>query len=203
MADFIIGLTGGIGSGKTTVSTLFSELGVEIVDADIIAREVVAPNTHALANIVEHFGSKILLSNKQLNRALLRECVFSNPKEKSWLNALLHPLIRENLLAQIQASQGEYCILSAPLLLENNLQTLVNRVLIIDVSEQTQVIRTTKRDQSSKRLIQEIINSQVNREQRLAAADDIIDNESSNLANLKKSVLELHQQYRLLSQRNK
>jgi len=201
MANFTVGLTGGIGSGKTTVSTLFFELGVEIVDADIIAREVVGPNTHALTLIAKHFGNEILLVNKQLNRALLRKRIFSNSKDKIWLNALLHPLIRESILNKIQASQGEYCILSAPLLIENNLQSLVNRILIIDVSVQTQLTRTTNRDDCDESIIQEIINSQINREQRLAAANDIIDNESSDLVSLRKSVSELHQQYLFLSQK--
>jgi dephospho-CoA kinase len=197
MAKYIVGLTGGIGSGKTTVSNMFVELGVEVIDADIVARQVVAPNSEALAIIVEHFGQNILQKNGKLNRSALRSKIFSNDKEKQWLNALLHPLIRQNILNDLLLASGDYCILSAPLLLENNLQALVNRILVIDVSEETQLSRTCQRDNSNQQEVKSIINSQISREKRLTFADDIINNESNDLNEVLTQVNALDKRYKI------
>lgn len=196
MAKYIVGLTGGIGSGKTTVSNMFAKLGVEVIDADIVARQVVAPNSEALAKIVEHFGQDILHKNGELNRSALRSKIFSNENEKQWLNALLHPLIRQNILNELSLALGDYCILSAPLLLENNLQALVNRVLVIDVSVETQLSRTCQRDSSNQQEVNTIINSQISREKRLTFADDIINNESKDLNEVLTQVNVLHKRYK-------
>ena len=203
MANYIVGLTGGIGSGKTTVSTMFAEKGITIVDADIVAREVVEPNSQALINIAQHFGDDILLANGQLNRSLLRSKVFADENEKQWLNNLLHPLIRESILAQLSQSKGDYCILSAPLLFENNLQQFVNRKLVIDVSVATQLARTCLRDKSNESEVMAIINSQISRDKRLLLADDVIDNETSDLASVQAQVDQLDHQYKMLSTSSK
>lgn len=197
MSDFIIGLTGGIGSGKTTVANIFAELGVDIIDADVIARDVVAIDSPALCSISEHFGADYIQADGQLNRALLRKKIFSNDADKLWLNNLLHPLIREQIVSQATASSTPYCIVVAPLLIENNLITLVNRVLVIDVKESTQIARSTQRDHNSKEQIKAIISSQVAREVRQEHADDLLNNDDCSIANLKESVAKLHQSYLL------
>lgn len=200
MAKFTVGLTGGIGSGKTTVSTIFQQLGIDVIDADIIARDIVKPGTKAFNAITEHFGSKILTSAGQLDRTQLRTLIFSIPKEREWLNNLLHPLIRQEITTNIRLSKGNYCILSAPLLLENQMDKLVNRVLIVDVSKAIQIQRTLARDSSNQQEIEAIINSQITRDLRLTAADDVIDNQSSNFDLLTQRITELHQRYEKLSQ---
>ncbi|NVP02535.1 dephospho-CoA kinase, partial [Photobacterium damselae subsp. damselae] len=127
--SFVVGLTGGIGSGKTTVANLFARYGVDLIDADIIARDVVAPNSTGLAAIIDKFGADITLENGELDRAQLRQLIFSKPEQKEWLNQLLHPMIRQQMLAQIQASTSPYCLLIVPLMVENNLQALTQRLL--------------------------------------------------------------------------
>jgi dephospho-CoA kinase len=195
MAKYIVGLTGGIGSGKTTVSNMFAALGIEIIDADVIARQVVMPNSEALNKIAQHFGPTILLENGELNRSALRSKVFANDEDKQWLNALLHPLIRQSIVSALSAAAGKYCILSAPLLLENNLQVLVNTVLVVDVSVDTQLNRTCRRDNSNQQEVNAIINSQIKREKRLALADDIINNETADLEQVRAQVITLDKHY--------
>ena len=199
MSGFILGLTGGIGSGKTTVANIFAQLGIDIIDADIIARDVVAQGSPALYLISQHFGANTIQTNGQLNRALLRQKIFSNEADKLWLNNLLHPLIREQILSQAKASLSPYCIVVAPLLIENNLIPLVNRVLVIDVKESTQIERSTQRDSNSKEQIQAIINSQVSRQVRQAHADDLLNNDDCSITSLKESVAQLHQTYLMSS----
>ena len=192
---WILGLTGGIGSGKSTVAALFAELGVPVIDADQVARDLVAHGTPALAAITAHFGSDILQDDGSLDRAALRQRIFHDSLAKQWLEQLLHPLIRNQLLTDCQQATGPYVILMAPLLLENGLQTLVQRVLSIDVSEETQLARTCQRDHNDPGLVQRIIASQVSRRDRLAASDDIIDNENRDLATLRAQVKVLHCNY--------
>jgi len=199
MSKLIIGLTGGIGSGKTTITNYFEELGIDIIDADVIAREVVAVNSPALKAIAEHFGNEYLKADGQLNRALLRSRIFSNESDKIWLNELLHPLIRLGIVDKTKSAKSFYCILVAPLLIENNLLALVERVLIVDVSEATQISRTLLRDSSSAKEIKAIIASQTSREVRIQAADDIINNDDSSLAEIKSAVLALNQKYLTLT----
>ncbi|XQW84413.1 dephospho-CoA kinase [Thalassotalea piscium] len=199
MANFIVGLSGGIGSGKTTVSDFFEKFGISVVDADIIARELVAKGSKGLAQIIEHFGQTFLTPEGDLDRAKLRTQIFSHPNDKKWLNELLHPLIREHIIQALADAPSEYCLLVAPLLLENQLDKMVDRVLIVDVSQQTQIQRTLARDKSNAAEIQAIIDSQIARPLRQKAADDIIVNDKLTLAELEDKVFLLHQKYLKMS----
>ncbi|MFB1015117.1 MAG: dephospho-CoA kinase [Alteromonadaceae bacterium] len=196
MAKFIVGLTGGISSGKTTIANMFADLGIDIIDADLIAREVVQPDSKALVAIAQHFGNDYITQNGELNRTLLRTTIFRHNDEKLWLNNLLHPLIRQNILSALAASHSAYCLLVAPLLLENRLDKLVNTVLVIDTSEALQVSRTLSRDKSSKEEVQAIINSQISRAERIAAADYIIDNSNTDLLSVRQQVINLDGYFR-------
>ncbi len=195
---YIVGLTGGIGSGKTTIANLFAELGVPLVDADVVAREVVAKGSPLLSKIVEHFGSQILTKQGELNRAALRERVFNHDEEKQWLNNLLHPAIRERMKQQLSEQTAPYTLFVVPLLIENKLTALCDRILVVDVSPQTQLARSAQRDNNNFEQIQRIMNSQVSQQARLKWADDVINNDTDlaqNLPHLQKKVLELHQFY--------
>lgn len=139
---YIVALTGGIGSGKSTVADAFSRLGVTIIDADIIARQVVEPGTPALCAIAEHFGHDTIAPDGTLNRRMLRERIFSHPEEKAWLNALLHPLIQQETQRQISQATSPYVLWVVPLLVENKLHEKADRVLVVDVSPATQIQRT-------------------------------------------------------------
>ena len=197
--NFIVGLTGGIGSGKTTIANLFLELGIPIVDADIVAREVVAKGSKTLDKIAEHFGANILSSNGELNRSALRSLVFQNEAEKIWLNQLLHPVIRQTCLQQLQQHYSSpYILFVAPLLIENNLMSLCDRILVVDVMPETQIKRALARDGSSEVVIKNIMASQVSRQQRLAVATEVINNDpelKDNIEHLRSEVLKLHQFY--------
>lgn len=195
---FIVGLTGGIGCGKTTVTDLFATKGIDIVDADLVAREVVVPGSHGLNELVRQFDKSILNANNELDRAALRTLIFADSKAKELVNQILHPLIRINMMNQLINTKSQYCILSAPLLFENNLQTIVNRTLVVDILESLQVERALARDGGNEDTIKSIIRSQVSREQRLAFADDIIDNSDSQSA-LIPQVDALHLKYKVLS----
>lgn len=194
MSQYIVGLTGGIGSGKTTVANMFADLGIDLIDADVIAREIVAPNTPALRQISHHFGSDILESNGELNRPKLRKIIFNNAEAKAWLDELLHPIIRQQMLHGCQQAQSPYCLLVVPLLLENNLQTMTDRILVTDCYPQTQLARAVKRDNSSPQLILNIMNKQVVRKKRLSLANDSINTELS-IEQIKQDCLSLHQKY--------
>ncbi|MGI2207097.1 dephospho-CoA kinase [Shewanella baltica] len=198
MSKFVVGLTGGIGSGKTTVANLFAAEGVTLVDADIVAREVVAPGSKGLEAIVTHFGAEILTPEGELDRAKLRQRIFSHPEEREWLNQLLHPMIRQEMLAQVEKATSAYVIMVVPLLFENGLDRLVNRTLVVDISPELQVNRTVKRDNVDASQVNNIISSQCSRSEKLARADDIIDNQGE-ISTLKREVLALHQRYLQLS----
>lgn len=191
---FVIGLTGGIGSGKSTVAELFAERGIEIVDADLIAREVVLPGTAALGQIASHFGSSILAASGELDRAALRKRVFADTSARLWLEGLLHPLIHDRIVQRIDACQSTYCILASPLLLETSQHQLVNRVLVVDVDETSQLQRTLQRDGSDEATIRGIIAAQMARQDRLRQADDVLDN-SGDRSKLDTSVDKLHTRY--------
>ncbi|WP_017221745.1 dephospho-CoA kinase [Moritella dasanensis] len=173
---YVVGLTGGIASGKTTVADLIANEGINLVDADIVAREVVAIGSEGLKQISAHFGELILRDDGSLNRVLLREKIFSDNANKQWLNNLLHPMIRAELLAQLAASDSPYTVLVVPLLVENKLTALCDHVLVVDVEEQVQIQRTIARDNVSEQQAKAILQSQATREQRLAAADSVIVN---------------------------
>lgn len=193
---FIVGLTGGIGSGKSTIARHFSNLGITCIDADQVARDVVLPGTPALSAIAEHFGTKVIQPDGTLDRQALRNKVFDDPTARAWLNALLHPLIRTLMLEQCQRTSGPYCILMVPLLFENNLQSLVQRTLVIDVDEETQIQRTMLRDNSTEDQVRAILATQCSRQKRLVLADDVIEN-SDVLTEMQQQQLveKLHHQY--------
>lgn len=190
----MVGLTGGIGSGKTTVANLFAELGMALVDADIVARAVVAPGQPALAAIAAHFGPGFLQTDGSLHRAMLRQRIFSDPSAKSWLDQLLHPLIRQQILLQLKNATSAYVLLVAPLLIENGLTSLVDQLLVVDVQPETQILRTTGRDQVSQQQVAAIMATQCERAQRLELADQIINNDHDE-ATLVAKVAHLHQIY--------
>ncbi len=197
---FIVGLTGGIGSGKSTVAQHFIELGITCIDADLTAREVVQPGEPALDAISQYFGETILLADGSLDRRKLREEIFANPSAREWLNELLHPLIRQRMLQQCQQANSPYCILMVPLLFENNLQSLVQRTLVIDVDEATQIRRTMLRDKTTEEQVKAIITTQCSRQQRLTLADDVIVNTDDVTSVQRQSrVISLHQTYLLLA----
>ncbi|MEG9532431.1 dephospho-CoA kinase [Mannheimia indoligenes] len=203
---YVVGLTGGIGSGKTTVSDLFAELGAEIIDADIVARQVVEKGTPLLAQIVEHFGEGILNAEKELDRAKLRQIVFNNETEKNWLNNLLHPAIRAEMVKKLQESTACYVIWVVPLLIENRLTEFCDRVLVIDVSPEIQLERATRRDKSKTETIKNIMEAQVSREERLSYADDVIENNlplEQGLPLIKEQVQALYHKYLVLAKKEK
>lgn len=198
--QFTVGLTGGIGSGKSTVAKVFNDLGVRVVDADQASRAVVEPGTDALETIRNHFfksaiGADILLANGHLNRAALREIIFADLQQKKWLEQLLHPLIKEWVTTQLQTANGDpYVILESPLLFETNQHQLVDGVLLVDVGSEIQLQRASQRDGRANREIQAIIDSQMSREEKCRRADWIVDN-SQNIESLAPRVLELHQTF--------
>lgn len=195
----IIGLSGGIASGKTTVANLFNEhFNIDIVDADIVAREVVAVSSDGLKQITDHFGETILLEDGSLNRSKLRELIFSDPTEKQWLNDLLHPMIRNKIDSDLSKVTSPYGLLVAPLLVENQMQSMADRVLIVDVPTEVQIERTMSRDNVSREQVASILKSQASREQRLAVADDVIKNHTKN-QELLPQITDLHQKYLAIS----
>jgi len=193
-----IGLTGGIGSGKSTVAAAFADLGVKVVDADQAARAVVEPGSSALQVIDDHFSRRhpdqaIILPSGELNRPALREIIFTDADEKNWLEQLLHPLIEQWIITQLQNSgSSPYVILESPLLFETDQQHLVDAVLLIDIPSEQQLQRASQRDGASREQIQAIINTQMSREQRRQNADWIFDN-TQPPATIAPRVLELHQ----------
>ena len=187
----IIGLTGGIGSGKTAVSETFEKLGITVVDADLASRVVVEKGKPCLEEIAKHFGNDILNENDELNRAKLREIIFNSDSEKLWLESLLHPAIAEQIKDELNASKSPYTILVSPLLLETNQRDFCDKVLVVDVPIEIQMERTTKRDGVSEDQVKSIIKSQINRDERLQLADEIIINEGS-IEDLEMIVRELH-----------
>lgn len=196
--SYIVGLTGGIGSGKSTIANLFAELGVPLVDADVVARDVVVKGSPLLAQIAAHFGDQVLDAEGHLDRARLREIVFSQEHEKQWLNSLLYPAIRQAMQQQLVAQTAPYTLFVVPLLIENKLTALCDRVLVVDVLPQTQLLRAAKRDHNQQEQIERIMAAQVSREERLKWADDVIENDADltqNLPHLKQKVLELHRFY--------
>lgn len=199
----IIGLTGGIGSGKSEVCRRFIARGITVVDADIVAREVVEAGKPALEQIRMHFGDSILLTTEDgqppaLNRTKLREIIFSNPAEKTWLEQLLHPLINQQIRIQLEQTASPYSILASPLLLETQQYLLVNRVLVVDATEQLQVERAGQRDINNEAQIRAIMQTQLSRQERCARANDIIQNHG-DLSELDEQVEKLHLLYMALA----
>ena len=189
-----IGLTGGIASGKSTVSRIFSELGVSVIDADEVSRRVVEPGTSGLAALISRFGRDILGPDGRLDRAALRARIFTDPAARRDVEAILHPLIRAAMDADAAASQGPYVILAIPLLVEGGRGNRVDRVLVVDVDEATQIARVVNRDGVPEAQARAILAAQASREQRLNAADEVIRNDGS-VADLRHQVQILHQRY--------
>ncbi len=189
-----VGLTGGIGSGKSTVGNLFSALGVPVIDTDAIARELVKPGQPGLKRIVACFGKQVLHANGSLDRTRLRKIVFENPNDRSNLEQILHPLIRDELRRQRRYIEAPYCILEIPLLLECDWRDEVNRILVVDLPESLQIERTLARGGIDRRRVEQIVATQVERSERLAAADDVVTNEGDR-ALLEKKVEQLHRMY--------
>lgn len=198
---YIVGLTGGIGSGKSAVAARFRALGIRVVDADQAARAVVEPGTPALAAIAEHFGPAVIQADGRLDRAALRQRVFDDPQERRWLEQLLHPRIGEWLRAQLAEAPGPYAILESPLLFEGSQHRMVQRTLVVDVPEAVQEARAAARDGNSPEQIRAIMAAQMDRAERRARADDCIDNAGPPEA-LDDQVAALHRHYLQLAARS-
>ena len=189
-----IGLTGGIASGKTTVADLFAELGIPVIDTDVIAREIVQPGKAALAQVQEAFGDDFIDSAGRLDRPRMRERIFSSPSARKRLERILHPFIRARMLEQSDAAGGAYQIIVVPLLVESGLESLFDRILLVDVPREEQVSRLLARDRESRPQAEKILEAQATREQRLAKADDVIEN-TAGLEQLREEVNRLHRAY--------
>lgn len=194
----VIGLTGGIGSGKTTVANLFAKHGITLVDADLLARQVVEPNSQGWQAILHRWGESVLQSDKQLDRAKLRHKIFSDPSEKHWLEQTLHPLIRQAAIEQMAQSTSPYTLWIVPLMVESGWDDLCDRLLVVDVSEETQIARSSARDGNSPEQIKRILAQQASRQTRNAKADDILHNEGDP-NDLENEVAKLHQFYLALA----
>lgn len=200
MNKLTIGLTGGIGCGKTTVANLFADFGITILDADQITRELVSVGSPLLEEIKQYFGPQMLKDNGELDRQALRQHIFNQKDERIWLEKLLHPAVRQLMSDRIHTATSPYVILVIPLLIENLPHPLIQRILVVDCDEATQLRRASQRDHSSPEQIQAIMSQQVSRTKRLQHADDIIEN-SGDLRKLKEEVTKLHQKYLALSQK--
>ena len=189
---FVVGITGGIGSGKSAVTDYLETLGITVVDADKVARVVVEPGTSGLAAITEHFGMDVLLANGGLDRAALRKIVFDNHNERKVLEEITHPRIRDEIIRQLSEASSPYVVLSSPLLLESGQNTLADYVVVVDVPEEVQLKRTMARDDNSEALVKQIMAAQLDRQTRLSRADASIMNDTS-LQELYERVEALHE----------
>jgi len=189
-----VALTGGIACGKSTVANLFAALGIIIVDTDLLAREVVAPGSPLLAQVAEHFGPQVLQPDGSLDRARLRDIVFANPAERQWLEQLTHPAIRELTDRRCAKAKGPYVMVAIPLLVETGGTARFDRVLVVDCDPAIQLARLQARDGSTREQAARMLAAQVTREQRLAAADDVIQN-NGDIAALRDQVEKLHLMY--------
>ncbi|MGB5442184.1 MAG: dephospho-CoA kinase [Gammaproteobacteria bacterium] len=197
----VIGLTGGIGSGKTTVADGFAALGVPVIDADLIARELVEPGQPALDQIRTLFGAECLSADGRLDRALVRRRIFADESLRHRLEAILHPDIRNRINDLIAEVRTAYCIVVIPLLLETGQDDLIDRILVVDAPEEEQIKRVAARDKLSHNAVMTIMGTQADRQTRLAAADDIIAN-NSDLETLMSQIRSLHRRYLEISNDN-
>ena len=189
---FVVGLTGGIGSGKSAATAIFEDLGIDVVDADLASREAVLPGSKALDQIQKKFGNEILLEDQSLNRAKLREIIFDNSEDKTWLEQLLHPEIRHIIQSKLENSSSEYVILVSPLLFETDQHEFCNTTILIDSSMNSQVSRTSKRDSVSEDSVKKIISAQMSRDDKLKIAKIVINNDDS-LEQLELNVKKVHE----------
>lgn len=195
---YVVGLTGGIGSGKSTAGEHFKHLGVNVIDADMAAREVVKKGAPALSKIADYFGKESLLEDGTLNRAYLRSKIFEDQEKRQWLETLLHPLIREWIQQALNSTASPYAILESPLLLETSQHQLADRILVVDIPEDLQISRASMRDNNNKHQIQAIVDTQLSRTDRLSRANDILDN-SGPPRELPDKIEKLHQAYLILA----
>jgi dephospho-CoA kinase len=190
----IIGLTGGIGSGKSAAASIFKDLGIDSIDADDLARDALNINSKGYKLFINEFGEKYLDENKDINRELLRKDIFNDPAIKIKLENIIHPLVRSGIQDFINSSKSDYCIIVVPLIYETSSSELYDRILVIDCDVEIQISRTSKRDNQTKTQVENIINKQATREQRLSIADEVIVNNGS-LNSLKNDVLKIHKKY--------
>ena len=190
----IIGLTGGIGSGKSAAADLFNNLGIDTIDADDLAKDSLNISSQGYKLFIKEFGKKYLDENKNINRELLRKDIFNDPAAKLKLENIIHPLVRTGIQSFIDNSSSEYCIVVVPLIFETNTSKLYDRILVIDCDVDTQISRTSKRDKQTNNAIKNIINKQATREQRLSIADDVIQNNGS-LESLRDAIFKTHKKY--------
>jgi len=195
-----IGLTGGIGSGKSTVAGIFQQQGIPVIDADEIAHELVEPGKPVLEKLAAEFGPRILTHGGELDRKALRNLVFHDPRAKFRLEAIMHPAVFAEMKRQAEKIQAPYCIFAIPLLIETDSQALVDRVLVVDCPERLQIERVKERDGLDESLIKRILATQATRQERIAQAHDLIVN-TGDLSLLEKQVRDLHQNYLNLSRR--
>jgi dephospho-CoA kinase len=190
----IIGLTGGIGSGKSAAAALFKDIGVDLIDADDLARDSLSINSEGYKLFIEEFGDKYLDENKNINRELIRKLIFNDSDAKSKLESIIHPIVRSGIETFIKNKKSDYCIIVVPLIFETNSSKIYDRVLVIDCDVDVQISRTSKRDNQTKSDIENIVNKQATREQRLSIADEVIINNGS-LDLLRNEVLKIHKKY--------
>lgn len=191
----VVALTGGIGSGKSTVANMFEQHGVPIIDADVIARELSQPDQPAYFTIIQHFGPEIIMKDGRINRKRLRHIIFTQPEERLWLEDLLHPLILDDIAKQIKRTQAAYCLVVIPLLLESEYSfPFINRILVVDTPEHLQISRAAQRDEALHHEVEAIANAQLGRQERLAKAHDVVINDGK-IEDLKPQVEKMHNFY--------
>jgi len=190
----IIGLTGGIGSGKSAAAALFKDIGIDLIDADDLARDSLNMNSEGYKLFIEEFGDKYLDENKNINRELIRKLIFNDSDVKSKLENIIHPIVRSGIETFIKNKKSDYCIIVVPLIFETNSSKIYDRILVIDCDVDVQISRTSKRDNQTKSDIKNIVNKQATREQRLSIADEVIVNNGS-LDLLRNEVLKIHKKY--------
>ena len=188
----IVGLTGGIGSGKSVAGDFFIELGIDVIDADHVSKNILDDNESAKKLFLEHFGEKFIDKNNNVDRALLRDEIFKNEDKKEALESIIHPLVREEIFNFIENSDSVYKIIMVPLIYETNSQDFYDKIVVVDCKEKNQIIRASKRDNKTKNDIINIMKNQASSDERMSIADEVIKNDSS-LDDLKKQVIKVHQ----------
>ena len=188
----IVGLTGGIGSGKSVAGDFFIELGIDVIDADHVSKNILDDNESAKKLFLEHFGEKFIDKNNNIDRALLRDEIFKNEDKKEALESIIHPLVREEIFNFIENSNSVYKIIMVPLIYETNSQDFYDKIVVVDCKEENQIIRASKRDNKTKNDIINIMKNQASSDERMSIADEVIKNDSS-LDDLKKQVIKVHQ----------
>ena len=188
----IVGLTGGIGSGKSTAVKIFKELGIDSIDADDVAKNIIDSNKNARKLFIEEFGDKYILKNNKINREFLREDIFNDKSKIKKLESIIHPIVREEIFEFIQKSESIYTIIDVPLIFETKSEDFYNKIVVVDCDTNTQILRASQRDNKTEESILKIIGNQATREERFSIADYVINNDSS-YGNLKKEVIKTHQ----------